>query len=474
MIFKLNRIFKFWRIEVPIALPSLADRSISISAVLRILMLATFWGTIVLIPFRLRLLTLPRPQPPIYADFTDFILFASDFLLIVTLILWTISLGFKPGGIALGSFFLTGPLIGITLVSLFSALSSIDVGLSFYHLIRLILLFGFYLFVVNECRSFSWIITPVAIQVAMQSLIAIVQILGQHSIGLSLFGELELDPSWSGVSIVWAEGIRSLRAYGLTDHPNILGGCLAFGLILLASSYLTTKKGRTLLTAVFILGTLGLLYTFSRSAWLAFGIGIIVIAIWLVGIREYQQFRILIALMIASLIAVTPFIWHNLPYIGVRMNHQSSFTQNALENQAIGERLILNQIANEIFLTEPLTGVGVGAFPAALKIQRPDYPYNHQPAHVVLLNVAAETGVLGGLFYILIITSPWLALWINRHRLIITPHLMGACALLLATTVVGILDYYTWFLTPGRLWQWLAMGLWGTIYHRSLQGGNHA
>ena len=43
-----------------------------------------------------------------------------------------------------------------------------------------------------------------------------------------------LDPTQSGVSIVAASGgSRLLRAYGLTDHPNILGGCLAFGLLLL-------------------------------------------------------------------------------------------------------------------------------------------------------------------------------------------------------------------------------------------------
>lgn len=473
MIFKLSRIFKTRQIDFPITSPSLREKSISTPALLRIAMLATFWVTIILIPFRLRLLTLPRPRPPIYFDFTDFILFASDLMMLATLILWAFHLALNTGRFTLGSFFLTIPLAGITLVGLLSVLFSIDIGLSFYHLIRLILLFGFYLFVVNELRDLSLIITPVAIQISIQAIAGITQILDQQSIGLTLFGELDLDPSWNGISIVWAEGIRSLRAYGLTDHPNILGGCLAFGLILLISHFLTTEKDRTLLTAAFILGALGLFYTFSRSAWLAFGIGVIVVSIWLFRLRKYQEFRALLALTTASLIAMTPFIWHNLPYVGVRFNHQHSFTQNAHENQAIGERVILNQIANEIFLTRPLTGVGVGAFPVALNLQRPNYPYNHQPAHVVLLNIAAETGVLGGLFYIILITFPWLAVWLNRHRLDFTPYFIGACALLLATTVVGFFDYYTWFLAPGRLWQWLAMGVWGAVYHRSLQEGNH-
>lgn len=466
--------FKTRKIDLPLTVPSLRDESISMPALLRILMLGAFWSTVILIPLRLRFLTFPRPQPPVYADFTDFIFFASDLMMLATLMIWIFSLRFKPGGIAWGSPFLTVPLAGITLVSMFSVLFSADVGLSFYHLIRLILLFGFYLFVINEIRNLSLIIAPLAIQISIQAIVAIVQILAQQSVGLSQLGEIDLDPSWSGVSIVWAEGIRSLRAYGLTDHPNILGGCLAFGLILLASHYLTAKKGRTLLIAVFTLAALGLFFTFSRSAWLAAGIGMVVIAISLFRVKRYGEFRVLSGLFITSTIVMTPFIWHNLAYIGVRLNHQGSFEQNAHENQAIGERLILNQIANEIFLSKPLTGAGVGAFPLALQIQRPSYPYNHQPAHVVLLNVAAETGILGGLFYIMLITFPWLAIWIYRHQLNFTTDLIAACALLLATTVVGFFDYYTWFSTPGRLWQWLAMGLWAAIYHGSLREGNDA
>jgi len=35
---------------------------------------------------------------------------------------------------------------------------------------------------------------------------------------------------------------------------------------------------------------------------------------------------------------------------------------------------------------------------------------------------------------------------------------------LLAIYVVGLFDYYTWVLAPGRLWQWLAWGLWASFY----------
>jgi O-antigen ligase len=302
----------------------------------------------------------------------------------------------------MGPLFLTLPITGILLFSLISTLFSIDGSLSLYHLIRMLLLFGFYLFLLNEIDDLKLVLFPVGAQIFIQSVTAVLQVLGQQSIGLSFLGELDLDPSWSGVSIVWAEGIRSLRAYGLTDHPNILGGCLSFGLILIAYGYLTTAAWRrTLLTALFSLGVLGLFYTFSRAAWLSAALGLTLLGVWQLRKGRIRQLASYLGLVAASLIALAPFFLHNLPYVGVRLNQQGSFAQNAHEKQAIGERIILNRNANNIFLAEPFTGVGLGAFPIALQAHRPDYPYNFQPAHIVLLDVAAETGFFGALFYLL-------------------------------------------------------------------------
>jgi hypothetical protein len=39
---------------------------------------------------------------------------------------------------------------------------------------------------------------------------------------------------------------------------------------------------------------------------------------------------------------------------------------------------------------------------------------------------------------------------------------------LAAVTVVSLLDYYSWLLAPGRLWQWLIWGLWAVVYQSSL------
>jgi hypothetical protein len=44
--------------------------------------------------------------------------------------------------------------------------------------------------------------------------------------------------------------------------------------------------------------------------------------------------------------------------------------------------------------------------------------------------------------------------------------MIAISAALLAATVVGFLDYYTWLLAPGRLWQYVIWGLWAVIFQK--------
>ncbi|MEW5961398.1 MAG: hypothetical protein AB1801_27075, partial [Chloroflexota bacterium] len=75
-----------------------------------------------------------------------------------------------------------------------------------------------------------------------------------------------------------------------------------------------------------------------------------------------------------------------------------------------------------------------------------------------------ETGLFGALFYFIALVAPWTALWFNRSRLKFSADLLVVSGVLAAVTIVGFFDYYTWLLGPGRLWQWLVWGLWGSIY----------
>jgi O-antigen ligase len=152
----------------------------------------------------------------------------------------------------------------------------------------------------------------------------------------------------------------------------------------------------------------------------------------------------------------------------MRFNLNASFTPGTPENRSIAERDTLNSAVNMLFAENALKGVGLGALPLALRERFPDFPIDYQPAHIVLLDVAAETGILGALWFMIALGGPWLALWLNRRRLAFSPALVGVTGVLMATTLVSFFDYYTWLLAPGRLWQWLVWGLWAALYQSSL------
>jgi hypothetical protein len=434
----------------------------TLSSHLQTLARFAFAATVFLIPFRYRVVLVSRPFETIYPDYLDFILFAADASMLATLLFWFISHAARRRRISFGPFFIAMPLAGLTASASISSIFSLDPWLSIYHSIRLVLLAGFYLYTVNEIASLVWVMVPLALQVFVQATTGIAQALSQHSRGLQALGEYDLDPAWSGVSVVFANGVRSLRAYGLSDHPNILGGCLVFGLLLIATWFVqSSSRWRGLAVGVFALGAVGLLLTFSRAAWLAMGLALIWIAVLFCRTNQRQALTDFAALGIATAILISPFIYQNANFLGVRLNLQNPSTGVTIGDRSVAERNALNQAANKIFAARPIVGVGIGAMPLAVRFYYPDFDFYYQPTHIALLDAAAETGILGALFYFALMLAPWIALWVYRARLIESPMFIGVSAVLLAITVVGLFDYYTWLLVPGRLWQYLAWGLWG-------------
>jgi O-antigen ligase len=418
-----------------------------------------FFAAIVLAPVRLRLVLQSRPNGTIYRDYTDFLLFLPDIAMLVTLIAWALARRFDPKPFRLGPAFVWIPLASLTAAALFSTVFSVDRALSLYHAIRLLLLSLFYLYIVNAQVSILGVSLAAGLQGALQSVVGIAQSVLQRSVGLQALGEYLLDPAWSGVSIVSDGTSRFLRAYGLSDHPNILGGSLAFSLlVLLTVSLRGERKNSWVVGITFILLSLALLLTFSRSAWLAFAAGSIFIVWFEARARGMASLKSAVVLFAGAALLLLPFIAMNSNYFGARLNAGGAFQTVGAENRSINERAYLNQIANQIFAKAPLTGVGMSASPVAMKNEFPVFPTYYQPPHFTPLAVALETGIFGAIFYFLLMILPWAA-FSRRAEARADPRVIGALGLLLAITVVGFFDYYTWFSTPGRLWQWLAWGL---------------
>ncbi|HEY3344377.1 MAG TPA: O-antigen ligase family protein [Anaerolineaceae bacterium] len=422
-------------------------------------------GMIFLIPFRTAWIWQLRTVPAVYSLYTSLVVYPSDYALVAALAFWGLSLTCRPRAIRLRPVGLTLALAALVGVAAVSTLSSVDRVYSLYQSGRLILLFGLYVYLLNEVRSLWVIFAAAGAQVALQSWVAIGQILRQHSLGLTALHELNLDPAWSGVSVVVDGSLRSLRAYGLSEHPNILGGCLALALLLLLAWHLKIGAGWKLLSGGLVLtGATALFLTFSRSAWLGLAGGLVLFAGWLAARRRWDALLQTAVLGLACLIFLAPFAWQDAGLLGVRLGQNGSFLAATTENQSINERVLLARMAFDIFASHPLTGVGVGGFPEMMHLVSPHYPFNFQPPHQVLLDLAAETGAFGALAYLAALIFPWVALVIRRRRMRFSIELAAVSAGVAAISIISLLDYYPWILNPGQLWLWLLWGLWGKLF----------
>jgi O-antigen ligase len=422
-------------------------------------------GAIVLSPFRARILLDARPLAPVSGDYTNFLLFWSELLVLGVLLFWGVSLLLQPRKVDFGPLRL--PLVGLLTALCLSVLTAVDPELSLFNVLIVLGFAGLALYVLNEVESVSQLLPAIAIMIVIQALMAIGQLVNQESLGLQSLGEYDLDPANSGISVVWPEGHdRLLRAYGLSDHPNILGGVLACSILLVATCLgLSRGAYAPALVALFVLAVAGLFATFSRGAAIALAAGVGVSMALLLIRRDWPNLRLWLIASLAAALLLVPLIAAYAPYLSARVNPTAQ-AAGSTEERALSERDALLHKTNAIFIEHPLTGVGVGGLPTAMFEVEPNFEYHHSPAHIVILVVAAETGVFGAVFYGLLMVVPWLLLWFHRRRL--EPDLIGVSGALLAITVVGFFDYYTWSLNGGRFWFWLALGLWLLAYRRCL------
>lgn len=250
-------------------------------------------------------------------------------------------------------------------------------------------------------------------------------------LGLSLH-----DPSVPGVSVIEFGLERWLRAYASFPHPNILGGFLAIALILLIARYLEIQKEEASpkeYLFVFI-GTLitfaGLIVTFSRSAWLALAVALVILLA-----RSFKQkdktAQIALAKILIFFAAIFLFffvLWR--PLFLTRAD-----TTNRLEQKSLNERIVYQNQAIKIIKQRPIIGIGLGNF-TQTQNKLPDY--SRQPVHNIFLLSLAEIGLVAIVFWALLI----IGLLKQKGNIIFGLALGG---LLLA----GMFDHYLWSLPVG-------------------------
>jgi hypothetical protein len=304
----------------------------------------------------------------------------------------------------------------------------------------------------------------VAVVLAMgtifQGVIVIAQVQLQQPVGLSDLGEFVIRPFNRGLSIVVAGRDQLMRPYGLTAHPNMIGGYFTMALLCL-TGWLVADEGdawwrRRLRTIVLGIGLWALCVSFSRSAWGALVGGLILVAVaWSRNGSARPPLRRTVPIAVGALLLIGLFGVSYSKYVMARAGTGGEVT----ELRSISDRRIFIGIALQLAYENPIAGVGIGAFPWESSAIINAGPYRGflrgENVHNVPLLVFSELGIVGFVLWISVVGIGLLAVWRNVHDPFATGLAAGAAALL----AIGLLDHYPWAIFHFALLFWGSLGI---------------
>lgn len=270
-----------------------------------------------------------------------------------------------------------------------------DRVLAGYFFVKLLLAAGvFFLSRSFGKRETGLIITVLFTGAVLVSVLGIGQFLSQSTF-TSLWLGMSGQEAWqAGTSVLKNESGRWLRAYGTFPHPNMLGGYLGVVLVLgigyLTQSALSIKK-RLLFEGGGIVVLLGLILTFSRTAWLGIVFGIV-----LVGFCAWREneFRIRRRFLEAGFVlGLTGLVFG---FILQEQVFPRFDTATIGREGSVSARVISFQDTWTLIRQHPFIGTGAGNSTAQLMKENPDRPiWGIQPAHNILLLIWSELGLIG-------------------------------------------------------------------------------
>ncbi len=250
-----------------------------------------------------------------------------------------------------------------------------------------------------------------------------------------------------------------LRPYGLTVHPNMLGGFLAVALLGVFAVFVfksTPRRWQGIAALLCGIGLWALLLSFSRSAWIGFGVGIGVLILgWHGQTRPVIAWpRLRGALIVgAALACVFVFAHRDLVFARTGIGDELG------ELRSVSDRLLFSEYAIRMIRQHPIIGLGVGmnAWEAAQMIQADPrrIDMQAQSVHDIPLLLWSELGVVGLILWILTLGG---AAWIILRSRPADPLTLAFAAGVIALIVVGLFDFYTWGIFQFALLWWGLIG----------------
>lgn len=278
--------------------------------------------------------------------------------------------------LSLPNFKLLGQLVlGLIFFSIILVLPAKDPALALLYFWRLLVLLGAGVYLVAGVINSRLVLKVLIGAFVFQALLAVGQYIASGSLGLHFLGESIFTADTYGIAkVVLPDGIAAVRGMGTLAHANILGGLSALVLLIL----ITVRRKSILEYFAALIIFLGLFFTFSRAAYLAFFLGL--------GILLIFQFRrrIVSALMIISVFALLVVFFGDPLFVRLGENNTQEIGRFAQIGQAVG-----------LFEESPL-GVGRGSYTNVLSESFPTLNYwEQQPVHnFFVLKLVEESALL--------------------------------------------------------------------------------
>lgn len=242
-----------------------------------------------------------------------------------------------------------------------------------------------------------------------------------------------------------AENLIDVRVIGLLGNPNVLGSLTMITAIIALFAFFDKKKWYYLVYE--LLAITVLVMTFSRSAWIGLGVGIIVAIL-------IKNWKLIIFAPIGLLTLLIP---------SVRQRIFVAASQEYLVDAAIDGRIWSFNNAVGVFKTSPVIGTGPGTYggSTAIYYDSPIYLRGMQNGYIAIpytdnqwVQILVQVGIVGTIFVLGFFISHLVN---NLRQYIITKHYINLGVI--AATIAVIIDG-----TFANIWEFGAIAVLAGAY----------
>ncbi len=347
--------------------------------------------------------------------------------------------------------------------------------LAFYKYICLLSGIGLFVIIIYFPYKKSKAIVSFSLSLLLQGIIALVQFFMQISPANKYLGMANHDPINLGVSVVEGMGNlgyieRWLRSYGSLDHPNILGGFLTMGLLIVLINLLIKSKKTSLnhldnfrrkifkmnilFYPVIFFTVIGIFFSFSRTAWLAMFIFLSLFILITIFKKDklIQKYFLPIFLYSGIIIFLISIPFGNL--IEARLKGQGR-----LEYISKVERINSAYLAKDILKDHYLFGTGIANYTLSLKNDyvKDEKSYYYQPTHNTFLLIWSEIGIFGLIAFLLFL----MFLFFEESN---KESFIYRITLFFTFVVFLFFDHWWWSLHFGILYFFLICGFFSVLF----------